>query len=112
MAPARQAWSRPSSCRWTRPGYDPVAATGQSPAARSICFTTGRGSAFGAKPAPSIKLATNSDIYAKMIDDTDINCGDGPRRRLDRGEGRGDFCEGAQRGLGRAHQIRGPRLWG
>ena len=59
------------------PGYDPVAATGQvAGGANLICFTTGRGSAFGAKPAPSIKLATNSDIYRRMIDDMDINCGD------------------------------------
>jgi altronate hydrolase len=59
------------------PGYDPVAATGQvAGGANLICFTTGRGSAFGCKPAPSIKLATNSDIYRRMIDDMDINCGD------------------------------------
>ena len=59
------------------PGYDPVAATGQvAGGANLICFTTGRGSAFGGKPAPSIKLATNSDIYRRMIDDMDINCGD------------------------------------
>jgi altronate hydrolase len=59
------------------PGYDPVAATGQvAGGANLIAFTTGRGSAFGCKPAPSIKLATNSDIYRRMIDDMDINCGD------------------------------------
>jgi altronate hydrolase len=59
------------------PGYDPVAATGQvAGGANLIAFTTGRGSAFGAKPAPSIKLATNSDIYRRMIDDMDVNCGD------------------------------------
>ena len=59
------------------PGYDPVAATGQvAGGANLICFTTGRGSAFGCKPAPSIKLATNSDIYRSMEDDMDINCGD------------------------------------
>jgi altronate hydrolase len=59
------------------PGYDPVAATGQvAGGANLICFTTGRGSAFGAKPAPSIKLATNSDIFRRMFDDMDINCGD------------------------------------
>ena len=59
------------------PGYDPVAATGQvAGGANLICFTTGRGSAFGAKPAPSIKLATNSDIYRRMEEDMDINCGD------------------------------------
>ena len=58
------------------PGYDPVAATGQvAGGANLICFTTGRGSAFGAKPAPSIKLATNSDIYRRMEDDMDIDCG-------------------------------------
>src|SRR5436189_312311 len=59
------------------PGYDPVAATGQvAGGANLICFTTGRGSAFGAKPTPSIKLATNSDIYRRMVDDMDIDCGD------------------------------------
>jgi len=59
------------------PGYDPVAATGQvAGGANLIAFTTGRGSAFGCKPAPSLKLATNSDIYRRMVDDMDINCGD------------------------------------
>ncbi|HVL70865.1 MAG TPA: altronate dehydratase family protein [Beijerinckiaceae bacterium] len=59
------------------PGYDPVSATGQvAGGANLVCFTTGRGSAFGCKPAPSIKLATNSDIYRRMIDDMDIDCGD------------------------------------
>jgi altronate hydrolase len=59
------------------PGYDPVSATGQvAGGANMLCFTTGRGSAYGNKPVPSIKLATNSDVYARMIDDMDINCGD------------------------------------
>ena len=59
------------------PGYDPVAATGQvAGGANILCFTTGRGSAYGCKPTPSIKLATNSEIYRRMIDDMDINCGD------------------------------------
>jgi len=59
------------------PGYDPVAATGQvAGGANVIAFTTGRGSAFGCKPAPSLKLATNSDIYRRMSDDMDIDCGD------------------------------------
>jgi altronate hydrolase len=59
------------------PGYDPVSATGQvAGGANILCFTTGRGSAYGCKPTPSIKLATNSDIYRRMIDDMDINCGD------------------------------------
>jgi altronate hydrolase len=59
------------------PGYDPVSATGQiASGANLICFTTGRGSAFGAKPVPSIKLATNNELYARQTDDMDINCGD------------------------------------
>ena len=59
------------------PGYDPTSATGQvAGGANVLCFTTGRGSAYGCKPTPSIKLATNSDIYQRMIDDMDINCGD------------------------------------
>ncbi len=59
------------------PGYDPVAATGQvAGGANLLAFTTGRGSAYGCKPTPSIKLATNSEIYHRMIDDMDINCGD------------------------------------
>ena len=59
------------------PGYDPVGATGQVAGGSNVmCFTTGRGSAFGCKPTPSIKLATNSDVYRRMIDDMDINCGD------------------------------------
>ena len=44
-------------------------------AEKILMGTTGRGSAFGAKPAPSIKLATNSDIYRRMEDDMDVNCG-------------------------------------
>ncbi|MDE2446483.1 MAG: altronate dehydratase [Alphaproteobacteria bacterium] len=59
------------------PGYDPVAATGQvAGGANLMCFTTGRGSAYGNKPCPSIKLATNTPIYERMIEDMDINCGD------------------------------------
>ena len=59
------------------PGYDPVGVTGQvASGCNVICFTTGRGSAFGFKPAPSIKLATNSDTYERQTEDMDINCGD------------------------------------
>jgi altronate hydrolase len=59
------------------PGYDPVAATGQvAGGCNVLAFTTGRGSAYGCKPTPSIKLATNHDIYKRMLDDMDINCGD------------------------------------
>jgi altronate hydrolase len=58
------------------PGYDPVSATGQvAGGANVICFTTGRGSVFGCKPAPSLKLATNTPLYRRMPDDMDINCG-------------------------------------
>jgi altronate hydrolase len=59
------------------PGYDPVSATGQvAGGANILCFTTGRGSAYGCKPTPSIKLATNSAVYERMTGDMDINCGD------------------------------------
>jgi altronate hydrolase len=59
------------------PGYDPVGVTGQvASGCNIIAFTTGRGSAFGFKPAPSIKLATNSDTYRRQTEDMDINCGD------------------------------------
>jgi len=58
------------------PGYDPASITGQvASGANLVCFTTGRGSAFGFKPAPSIKLATNTLMYNKMSEDMDINCG-------------------------------------
>jgi altronate hydrolase len=59
------------------PGYDPVSVTGQvAGGANVVCFTTGRGSAYGCKPAPSIKLATNTPMYERMREDMDINCGD------------------------------------
>ncbi|MGD1036769.1 MAG: altronate dehydratase family protein [Roseiarcus sp.] len=59
------------------PGYDPVSATGQvAGGANVIAFTTGRGSAYGCKPTPSIKLASNNDVYQRMAEDMDINCGD------------------------------------
>ena len=59
------------------PGYDPVCATGQiAGGAHMVVFTTGRGSAFGSKPAPTIKVATNDALFASMPDDMDINCGD------------------------------------
>ncbi len=59
------------------PGYDPASVTGQIAGGCSlVCFTTGRGSAFGSKPAPTVKLATNSQMYARMEGDMDINTGD------------------------------------
>jgi altronate hydrolase len=59
------------------PGYDPVSVTGQAASgAQIICFTTGRGSAFGCAGVPTIKLASNNALYERMRDDMDINCGD------------------------------------
>jgi altronate hydrolase len=58
------------------PGYDPVSVTGMvAGGANIVCFTTGRGSVFGCKPVPCIKLATNTSMYERMTDDMDINCG-------------------------------------
>ena len=59
------------------PGYDPVSATGQvAGGANLICFTTGRGSAYGCAPSPSLKLSTNTALWQKQEDDIDINCGE------------------------------------
>lgn len=58
------------------PGYDPVSATGQvAGGANLICFTTGRGSAYGCAPAPSLKLSTNTALWRRQQEDIDINCG-------------------------------------
>jgi altronate hydrolase len=59
------------------PGYDPVSATGQiAGGANLIAFTTGRGSGFGSKPAPTLKLATNTPMFLRLSDDMDLNCGE------------------------------------
>ena len=59
------------------PGYDPVSATGQvAGGANMICFTTGRGSAYGCAPSPSLKLSTNTALWQRQADDIDINCGE------------------------------------
>ncbi|MGB4359393.1 MAG: altronate dehydratase family protein [Rhodoferax sp.] len=59
------------------PGYDPVSATGQvAGGANLICFTTGRGSAYGCAPSPSLKFSTNSALWRKQEDDIDLNCGE------------------------------------
>jgi altronate hydrolase len=64
------------------PGYDPCSITGQvASGSNVVVFTTGRGSVYGCKPSPSIKLATNSATFDRMEEDMDINCGD----ILDRG---------------------------
>lgn len=58
------------------PGYDPIAVTGQiAGGANLLCFTTGRGSAFGCKPTPGLKLASNNALWQRQQDDMDINCG-------------------------------------
>ena len=58
------------------PGHDPVSLTGMvAGGANIICFTTGRGSVYGCRPVPSIKLATNSEMYNRMQEDMDVNCG-------------------------------------
>jgi len=58
------------------PGYDPASVTGQiASGCNVVVFTTGRGSAFGSKPAPTIKVATNSELAAKMSEDMDIDAG-------------------------------------
>ena len=59
------------------PGYDPISATGQvAGGANLICFTTGRGSAYGCAPSPSVKLATNTALWERQSDDMDLNCGE------------------------------------
>ena len=59
------------------PGYDPASVTGQiAGGCQLVCFTTGRGSAFGSKPAPTIKVATNTALYDRMTEDMDVNAGD------------------------------------
>jgi altronate hydrolase len=58
------------------PGHDPVSVTGLvAGGANIVVFTTGRGSVFGCRPVPSVKLATNSIVYRQMEEDMDINCG-------------------------------------
>jgi altronate hydrolase len=58
------------------PGYDPVSATGQvAGGANLICFTTGRGSAYGCAPSPSLKFGTNTQLWLRQEEDIDLNCG-------------------------------------
>jgi altronate hydrolase len=71
------------------PGFDPVSASGQvAGGANAVCFTTGRGSVFGCKPAPSTKIA-NTPPYTRMEEDMDVNCGtilDGEETVLESGQ--------------------------
>ena len=58
------------------PGYDPASITGMvAGGANVLIFTTGRGSCFGCKPVPTIKIASNTPMYERMIDDMDVNAG-------------------------------------
>ena len=58
------------------PGYDPVSVTGMvAGGANVICFTTGRGSCFGCKPVPSIKISSNTPMYERLSADMDVNAG-------------------------------------
>jgi altronate hydrolase len=58
------------------PGYDPASITGEvASGCNLVAFTTGRGSVYGNKPVPSLKLATNTPMYEHMVEDMDINCG-------------------------------------
>ena len=58
------------------PGYDPASVTGQiASGCNLVVFTTGRGSAFGSKPSPTLNVATNTEMYNRMVDDMDVNAG-------------------------------------
>ncbi len=93
------------------PGYDPVSATGQGGGANILCFTTGRGSAYGCKPTPSIKLATNTPVYERMIDDMDINCGDVLDGVSIADKGEEIFRHILKNRFRRAQQVRKTGLW-
>ena len=67
---------RPGFAFMDSPGYDPASVTGQiAGGCNLVCFTTGRGSAFGSKPAPTIKIATNTEMATRMAEDMDIDAG-------------------------------------
>mgnify|MGYP002624655414 FL=1 len=58
------------------PGYDPASVTGMvAGGANVVVFTTGRGSCYGCKPAPTIKVSTNTPMFERMIEDMDIDAG-------------------------------------
>ena len=105
---ARQAAT--ASCSWTRPDSIRARRPGQiAGGANVIMFTTGRGSMFGAKPVPSIKLATNTPMYNRLQDDMDINCGgilDGTKTMQQMGQR--NFRRSAAHGIGRKDQERNP----
>jgi altronate hydrolase len=58
------------------PGFDSVSVTGMvASGANVVIFTTGRGSCFGCKPVPTIKVSSNTPMFDRMIEDMDINAG-------------------------------------
>ena len=66
----------PGFCFMDTPGYDPVSMTGLVAGGCNVAvFTTGRGSVYGCKPAPCIKVATNSALFHWMEEDMDLNAG-------------------------------------
>ncbi|SFP43972.1 UxaA family hydrolase [Tranquillimonas alkanivorans] len=68
--------TKPGFAFMDSPGYDPASVTGQiASGCNLVAFTTGRGSAFGAKPSPSLKIATNTEMFRRMTEDMDINAG-------------------------------------
>ncbi len=68
--------TKPGFAFMDSPGYDPASVTGQiASGCNLVAFTTGRGSAFGAKPSPSLKIATSSELFARMSEDMDIDAG-------------------------------------
>lgn len=68
--------TKPGFAFMDSPGYDPASVTGQiASGCTLVAFTTGRGSAFGAKPSPSMKIATNTTMFNRMTEDMDINAG-------------------------------------
>lgn len=68
---------RPGLVFMDTPGYDPVSVTGMvAGGATLLCFTTGRGSVLGSRPAPTLKLATNAELARRMADDIDVDCSD------------------------------------
>ena len=94
------------------PGYDPVSATGQvAGGANMIVFTTGRGSAYGCAPSPSLKLSTNTALWVKQEEDIDLNCGEIADGNASVDEiGAKALPADARHGVGREVQERAARL--
>lgn len=84
------------------PGYDPLCSSGQiASGATVMCFTTGRGSVSGFKPVPTLKLATNSQMFAHMEEDMDIDCGQVLNNKSLDEMGREIYCKVVETASGR-----------